>query len=586
MSIDIQPEEELRSQTGSTLNSASPTPSASSRSNTWWIRILVGVVVLAALGAAAPMILSSVAPDGNVSMLTHTVKRSDLIVSVTEQGTLESSSNTEIKCRVKGGSTVLWVVETGTKVQPGDVLVRLDQSTIEDNISQQQIAYENAVSAKATSESDVAVARIGIKEYLEGTFRSQQTTFEKDVVIAESNLKSSQNALEHAEKMFRKGYTSKLDLEAQRDAVKHAELELRVKKTDLEALETFTKAKELETLNGLLKIAEASLAANEAALDLERGRLERARNQLVNCVIKAEKSGMVIYPLAAAWKEQPDIEEGAQVREDQVLLMMPDLEAMQVKVGIHESKVDRLEIGMPCRIQLQDGFADGHISEIASVSKGGGWWNGNMVKYDTIVSLKGGDSLKPGMSVSVEVFLARHTDVLTVPVASVLELNGAFYCWLDRGGPTPEKRQVTVGDSNDTHVIIREGVKEGDQIVLNPRDFIDEARADSLKAIEESAKPDDVPVVETSQTKKPAGDAKQKPGGKKGAAGKKEAAGSFGAKLVRQLDKNKDGGVSKDELPDQKSKQDFEKNDTNSDGKLDAAEIDQALKQGRGDSKK
>jgi hypothetical protein len=37
-------------------------------------------------------------------------------------------------------------------------------------------------------------------------------------------------------------------------------------------------------------------------------------------VIKSEKSGMVIFPSAAAWKASPDITEGATVHKDQVLL--------------------------------------------------------------------------------------------------------------------------------------------------------------------------------------------------------------------------------------------------------------------------
>ena len=55
------------------------------------------------------------------------------MVTVTENGMLESSNNEEIKCFVKGGSTVLWVIETGTFVKPGDELVRLDDSVIVEN---------------------------------------------------------------------------------------------------------------------------------------------------------------------------------------------------------------------------------------------------------------------------------------------------------------------------------------------------------------------------------------------------------------------------------------------------------------------
>ncbi len=568
MSIDTSPDVHVG--TKRTPESRPVPTSGASGSGVWkWV---VGLLVVGGLAYGGSQMLPSFASAESKRMLTHEVTKGDLVVSVTEQGKLESSSNVEIKCRVKGGSTVLWVIESGTEVQPGDELVRLDKATIEDNISTQKITYETAVANKATAESDVAVARIGISEYLEGTFRSLQTTAQKDVVIAESNLKSAQNALIHAEKMFRKGYNSKLDLEAQQDAVAHAQLELDVKKTDLDALEKFTKAKELETLNGLLKIAEARLAAETASLELEEARLKRAEDQLKNCVIVADKAGMVLYPAAAEWKEQPDIEEGASVREDQVLLIMPDLDSMQVKVGIHESKVDRLRKGMPCRVQLQEGYVDGQIAEIASISKGGGWWNGNMVNYDTVVQLNENESLKPGMTVSVEVFLAKHSDVLTVPVAAVLELEEKYYCWVNRGGSSPEKVEVKVSDSNDTFVMISEGISEGDNVVLNPRDFVSEALSASLETIEPRTDPDEVPEFDASKA-----EGKKKPGKSAEGAAKKPDAKAIAAGILKAADKNKDGALTEDEL-DENGKKDFSKNDTNGDGKMDAAELEAAIK--------
>ena len=145
--------------------------------------------------------------------------------------------------------------------------------------------------------------------------------------------------MKYSQDLFRKGYISKLELDAQEDAVKHAELEVQLKKTELDVLEKFTKAKTLQEKESLLQIAEATLAANEAALELEEARLRRAEQQLENCVIRAESAGMVIYPSAAEWKREPDIEEGAAVREDQVLLLIPDLSEMQVKVGMSPLRV-------------------------------------------------------------------------------------------------------------------------------------------------------------------------------------------------------------------------------------------------------
>ena len=79
-------------------------------------RIVVVVGVLMIGGAAAAVALLPGSSAENQSLLTHTISRGKLTVSVTEQGTLESSNNTEIKCKVRGFNLVTYVVPTGTVV--------------------------------------------------------------------------------------------------------------------------------------------------------------------------------------------------------------------------------------------------------------------------------------------------------------------------------------------------------------------------------------------------------------------------------------------------------------------------------------
>ncbi|MCR9294129.1 MAG: PH domain-containing protein, partial [bacterium] len=84
------------------------------KSSVWIKRAAMLVILIAAVGAAAPFFGSQIKTSDTSRLLTHRVTKGGLAVVVTEQGTLESSSNLEIKCKVKGGSTVLWVIETGT----------------------------------------------------------------------------------------------------------------------------------------------------------------------------------------------------------------------------------------------------------------------------------------------------------------------------------------------------------------------------------------------------------------------------------------------------------------------------------------
>ena len=103
----------------------------------WWKRGLLAFGVIAVLSFAAVLIAERDVVAGEpVRRLTHTITRGDLLVTVTEQGMLESSENTEIKCKVRGQNTVIWVIESGTVVKPGDELVRLDTLFIEEQIDE------------------------------------------------------------------------------------------------------------------------------------------------------------------------------------------------------------------------------------------------------------------------------------------------------------------------------------------------------------------------------------------------------------------------------------------------------------------
>jgi multidrug efflux pump subunit AcrA (membrane-fusion protein) len=201
--------------------------------------------------------------------------------------------------------------------------------------------------------------------------------------------------------------------------------------------------------------------------------------------VKAERSGLVIYPSAAAWKNTPDIAEGATVRKDQVLLLMPDLSRMQVKVGIHESIVDRIKPGQAARITLPDKTLNGKVFSVASVTRPAGWWTGNVVKYDTIIKLPSVEGLKPGMSAEVEVIIDRHADVLTIPVAAVVETAQGDFCWV-KTADRAKRRALQLGDTNDTFIVVKAGLKEGDEVVLDPMASITEAQTLVLKPLDKA----------------------------------------------------------------------------------------------------
>ncbi len=450
-------------------------------------RVVTVFAVLALAGVAAAAILSESGTSRSLGPVsTHVIARGDLIVSVTEQGTLESSNNTEIKCKVRGDSNVIIsVIESGTIVEPGDELLRLETLLIEEEINERTKFAHLADSQVARSQADVARAKIAISEYLEGRFVSEMATIQKNLAIAKSSVLSAKNRLKHARMMARSEYASELEVEEKEFAVAQAELSMKLTQTRIDVLEKFTKKEELATLNGALNVAKATHEANVERAYADHERLNRAKEELQYCVIKAARGGMVIYPTGKDWSDAPEIEEGATVHKDQVLLLMPDLTKMQVKVGIHESIVERVTPGLVAKVTLPTKTLQAQVSSVAAVAKPAGWWTGNVVKYDTIVGLPESEGLKPGMSVEVEITIARHDDVLTVPASAVVESSKGRACWVKTPAGA-ERRALELGDYNNMFIEVKSGLEQGDEVILDPLAYVEQAQSEAAASLEKS----------------------------------------------------------------------------------------------------
>jgi multidrug resistance efflux pump len=398
--------------------------------------------------------------------LTYTIQRGDLVVTVTEQGLLESAENTEIKCNVRGRNTVIWVIESGTFVQPGEELVRLDTLFIQEQVEERTKYAHWSRSAAERSAADVARAELAVAEYEQGRYVSELMGLEKELVVAESSLQSAGNLLSHAKRMADSGYVSQLEVEEKEFAVQQARLNVALKTTEIDVFKRFTQAEELQTLKGRLASAKATHKANVERAMADASRRDRGLEEIQHCVVRAGRAGLVIHPNAAKWETAP-IAEGTTVHKDQVLLLMPDLSEMQVKVGIDESVVDRVKEGLIAKVTLSNRVLEGTVSSVASVTKPASWWTGNEVRYDTLISLPPAEGLRPGTSAEVEVTIARHEDVVSIPVAAIVDTDEASYCWL-KTAEKVERREIALGDSNGVFTVVRTGLEEGDEVVLNP----------------------------------------------------------------------------------------------------------------------
>ncbi|HEV3342382.1 MAG TPA: HlyD family efflux transporter periplasmic adaptor subunit [Pirellulales bacterium] len=437
-----------------------------------WVLAALGVLVTGGgLYAAYTYLYQGRDGTGDGHVVTASVKKGDLVITVTEDGNVESANNVELKCKVPGPITILEIVPDGSHVKKGDQLVLLDSSSIEDSILTQEIAVAKAEAAKITSEKDFSAAKIGVSEYEQGTLRRDVRRAEADIIVAKQNLSTAENQLRYSRNMYRKGYVTQLDVESKEFALEQAELDVEVAELSKEVLQKFTSAKTLEELKSKRDSAEALMNSDVAAFTKESNQLKRLKDQLAECTITAPQDGMVVYAndRSNPFQQTPKVDLGAQVNQFQAIVRLPDLKSMQVKALVHESKVDQLRLGMRAKIKIQDRDFQGEITSISNQPEATMWFQGNSKEYATLLKIDGEPTeLKPGMTAEIEILVSQKKGVLQVPVQCVIERGGKFRSYVKTpNGVTA--RDLALGGTNDTVIEIVDGLKEGELVLLNPR---------------------------------------------------------------------------------------------------------------------
>lgn len=111
--------------------------------------------------------------------------------------------------------------------------------------------------------------------------------------------------------------------------------------------------------------------------------------------------------------------------------------------------------------------------------------------YETILTIDGEvDQLKPGMTAVVEIHVRRLPDVLSVPVQAVMQVGAESWCYVEDGSSGPERRKLSLGLTNHKFIEVRQGLAEGERVVLNPMAIVDDAeqsKAPPQPAIEQPA---------------------------------------------------------------------------------------------------
>ncbi len=475
----------------------------------------IGAIVVAASIVLIAVWLKVVrgGEDPMSSLATFVAKRGPLTISVLESGTIKSREQIIIKNECEGRSQIIRLVPEGTRVKKGDLLFELDASQTEDERIDQEIDVQNTYAAfidanetlavvKNQVESDLELAKLtlefakqDLEQYIDGLYPNDVNAAEGRIIMAEEELMHAQQTLEWSERLYEEKYIPETDLLRDKLTKSRSNLDLKLRRSDLELLQKFTYQRNIAQLESDVHQAEMALyrAQRKARADVvqaeaglkaktleyarQEDKLKKLEDQLTKAKVYAPADGLVIYATSAQrggpfrGRREP-LEEGTEVHEREEIIYLPTADSAMAEVSVHESSLEKVRLGLPAIITvdaLQGKKFLGHVARIAPLPDARSMWmNPDLKVYDTDIYLEDNDSaLRTGMSCKAEIIIEQYEDAVYIPIQAVMRVRGKPTVHIVKEKAI-EPREVEIGLDNNRMVRIISGLQEGEVVLLTP----------------------------------------------------------------------------------------------------------------------
>ncbi|MBF0502068.1 MAG: efflux RND transporter periplasmic adaptor subunit, partial [Candidatus Riflebacteria bacterium] len=337
--------------------------------------------------------------------------------------------------------TVSDVLDDGTRVKKGDVVMRFDDSS-----------YLRALDG---ARSDMGIAKSDV----------EKTRFELDTerIELELNIKRKQLELDKAKVMVVENtvIVSQVELKKAKLAVDFAQLELdQAKKVRKE----FDRKQEVSMKSKQLKVDEA------------QRKIDEQEDTLKKIEVRAPRDGIIFKPFVRLNNEKGRVEKNKVVSPGDRLLEIPEFDRFQAIVYVPPSEYQIVQASDPVMIfptvapdRSFRGIVAGKDKYPMSRNERLGRQDpeGFLKEYQVDIHLIDQDSLfRPGMTCRLEIESVVATDCLMIPRMAVHEERDQAVWVGVKTFTGVERRTVTLGRSSSVLVEVLSGLREGEEVVL------------------------------------------------------------------------------------------------------------------------
>lgn len=397
------------------------------------------------------------------------------------------------------------LAEDGSVIKKGAVVAKLDIKTLEEELDEQQTELELAKSTLVEHDRSTAADKVrlgteieraqagvdqqalALRQLEQGTRPEELRKLQLKRDLASKALELAKSTLALKEKLAAKGISTQLE-------VLQARLDLSTKEQDFRVAEAELKQAKIGATSWALKLARLelqkaraqlawanknrSLTLEQAALNRQKlvakqnsvsSRVNLQKQQMQQATMKAPIDGTVV--LTKSWTNEglkrPAV--GDDVQEGNAFVSVADLSKVLIRSELDETLLRQVKIGMSCTIELpsmRGKHYAGKISKIGVLAhdRTGRQNTAGLSKvFDLdILPDRQEAAFQPGTSVDIQLPLVQQQQVLLLDRRALLRDGKRHYVILADGS----ERDVTLGESNQTEVVILKGLGPEDQVRL------------------------------------------------------------------------------------------------------------------------
>ncbi len=386
-------------------------------------KVLIGVISIITIGAIVTAVIwkNPLTPTVlSKTLETDIVEVGSIVKTVPAKGLVEPASEVLV---LSPASSIITEIRNGvgSKVASGDIILRLDDKPIRDQI-------ENI-------EDELEVKNNNLEKTILNA-RNIRVDLDYNVEVKKLAIISIKSDLVDQEQLLDVGGISPAKFEKTKQELTLAE-------------------KDLETIQIKNTIRLEQLAAEEKGLklqiEIQQKQLDQKKELLNKMVIQAPSSGIVL---------EINGKEGEKVDTDRLLVRMSDLTTFKLRATIDDQFANVTKTGRGVFALIDDERLTGKIGTVSPTIRD------NKIEFDVFLDQSNYSKLRPNMSIDLLVIQERKDGVLRLKNSPTFGKTAKHDLYFKKG-EMAILQPVRIGLVGDDYIEIAEGAEPGDEIIIS-----------------------------------------------------------------------------------------------------------------------